>query len=80
MAPFVVFVTFVVWDYKKVRPTCVVCRTSFVISMIQDKGIESIRHGRSTVIRSRETVSQLGSPCLTRSSPNSCQVAGDRIS
>jgi hypothetical protein len=34
--------------------------------MIITKGLESRRHGRSIVIRSIETVSQLGSPCLTR--------------
>jgi transposase len=36
-----------------------------VISMIKGE-VESKRHGRSFVIRSVETVSQLGSPCLLR--------------
>jgi len=48
-----------------------------VISMMGAQGVEWKRHGRSVVIRSRETVSELRSPCLYQPEPE--QLSGPRV-
>jgi hypothetical protein len=55
------------------------CKRTFqsVISMMGAQGVEWKRHGRSVVIGSRETVSELRSPCLYQPEPE--QLSGPRV-